>query len=141
MTDPKNHELDLYNYPCPCCGYFTLRSAPPSHDICKICFWHEDGVQLRYPHETGANKVTLIEGQKNFALIGAKEERIQPHVRPVNKSNIRDSTWRSIDLDKDDFERLPDFGAMSEDEYKAFRKSAPFDSTRLYYWRDNYWRK
>jgi hypothetical protein len=148
MTDLyDNHQWDLCNYPCPCCGYFTLRSAPPSHDICKICFWHEDGFQLRYPHETGANKVNLIEAQKNFALIGASEARIRPPVRPVNKSDRRDSTWRPIDLEKDNFERRPNFDAMSENEYKAYLANkdpinpGPFDSTRLYYWRDNYWRK
>ena len=147
MIDPDNHEWDLYNYPCPCRGYFTFRKPPESRDICKICFWHDDSYQLRHPHETGANKVTLIEAQKNFALTGAKEKRIRPYVRPIKKSDIRDSTWRPIDLSIDDFEILPDFDAMNEDEYKDYEATKgpvtknPRDKTRLYYWRDNYWRK
>ncbi|HEY5908286.1 MAG TPA: CPCC family cysteine-rich protein, partial [Vicinamibacteria bacterium] len=40
-------------YPCPCCGYLMFKESPGSHDICKICFWEDDIVQLRDPHFSG----------------------------------------------------------------------------------------
>ena len=153
MTDLyENHQGDLSNYPCPCCGYFTFTKPPESHDICSLCFWHDDSYQLRHPHETGANKVTLIEAQKNYALIGAKEKRILPHVRPVNKSDIRDSTWLPIDLSIDNFEKHFDLDVALEnltlEEYRTLWEAKngptiknPSDMTRLYYWRDNFWRQ
>ncbi|NIP43329.1 MAG: hypothetical protein GWN61_14025, partial [candidate division Zixibacteria bacterium] len=33
-------------YTCPCCGYRTLDDPPGSYDICGICFWEDDTVQL-----------------------------------------------------------------------------------------------
>ena len=71
-------------YPCPCCGYLTLSKAPGgTYETCKVCFWEDDGVQLRDPnYRGGANKVSLNEARENFRQHGASEERFRAHVRP-----------------------------------------------------------
>lgn len=33
-------------YPCPCCGYLQFGEPPGSYEICAICFWGDDAVQL-----------------------------------------------------------------------------------------------
>ena len=69
-------------YKCPCCDYYTL-NAPRAHEICQVCFWHDDGetlTDINYPK--GPNHVSLRQGRKNFADFGAYEERVLPFVRP-----------------------------------------------------------
>jgi hypothetical protein len=39
-------------------------STRGSYDICPICGWEDDVSQLRFPRMHGANKVSLIEGQR-----------------------------------------------------------------------------
>jgi hypothetical protein len=72
------------NYPCPCCGYYTL-DAPPagSFDLCAVCYWEDDGVQLRDPTYTGgANKLSLEQARLHFAQHGSCEPGLQSYVRP-----------------------------------------------------------
>jgi hypothetical protein len=105
---------------------------PGSYDICTICFWGDDLSQLRFPKTGGANHVSLIKGQKNFAEFGACEERFLKSVRPVSNSDIRDEEWRPIDLTSDNIEE-PVSGF-------AYGQTYPEDYTHLYYWRSIYWR-
>lgn len=46
-----------FPYPCPLCGASHQVSEKDSNsfDICEVCGWEDDGFQLRYPDETGAN--------------------------------------------------------------------------------------
>ncbi|MET9432600.1 CPCC family cysteine-rich protein [Streptomyces sp. NPDC006551] len=54
-------------YPCPCCGRRVLDAMPGSYEICPVCSWEDDGVQFRWAAMTGgANKVSLIEAQRNY---------------------------------------------------------------------------
>lgn len=118
-------------YPCPCCGYLVHDEPPGSYNICPICFWEDDIAQLRFPEMGGANKVSLIQGQKNFAAIGACEERILEHVRPPLTADKSDPIWRPIDPQRDRYESpFPDknYLDLSTEGY-------PEDSTQLYYWR------
>lgn len=74
-------------YPCPCCKYLTLKhEADGSYDICPVCFWEDDFVQLKDPDFSGgANKVSLIQARENFLKFGACEEEMVKHVRkPFN---------------------------------------------------------
>lgn len=88
------------NFTCPCCGYKTFDEAPGSYDICPICFWEDDPVQLRFPQIGGAN-INLIDAQNNFEKYGAIEKRFVANVRKSNDSDIKDPLWRKFDFDKD----------------------------------------
>ncbi|MET8506113.1 CPCC family cysteine-rich protein [Streptomyces sp. NPDC004787] len=70
-------------YPCPCCGHRVLDAMPDSYEIGPVCFWEEDGVQFRWPTVPGgANKVCLIEAQRNYQDFGACDEHGHRYVRP-----------------------------------------------------------
>ena len=41
---------------CPCCGNLTLEGDSGDYDICAVCFWEDDPVQLRDPaYKPGAS--------------------------------------------------------------------------------------
>ena len=83
---------------CPCCGYKTMmRPVGGTHgtyDICPVCFWEDDGIQLADPdYEGGANRPSLRQAQQNFIAFGACEERLIECVKPrVNYD--RDADWK-----------------------------------------------
>ena len=115
-------------YPCPCCGQLVFSEPPGSDDICLVCFWEDDLTQLRWPMLAGgANAVSLVDAQQNFANLGAIEERFVGDVRPATVEEPLDPEWRPIT-------DLAVFGSAEE--------SAPWpdDSTALYYWRPTFWR-
>jgi hypothetical protein len=33
-------------YTCPCCGHKTFNEPPGSFDICPICYWQDDIMDL-----------------------------------------------------------------------------------------------
>ncbi len=111
-------------YPCPCCGYLVFDEPPGSDCLCPICFWHDDVSQLRFPMEGGGpNKLSLLEAQRTFQRLGAKEPRVQDR---------RDEGWRPIDPQRDDVEY-----SVKGTNYGS---TYPDDPTVLYYWRPNFWR-
>jgi hypothetical protein len=118
-------------YPCPCCGYAVHLEPPGSDDICEICYWEDDALQLEFATTLagGANAPTLFEAQQNFAALGACEKRVLPFVRPASVSDRRDRSWRPIDLTRDSF---PVFEEPD-------RRRAPGRDLRLYYWRSDFW--
>lgn len=117
-------------HPCPCCGYMQFDEQPGSYGICAICFWEDDAVQLRWPDWSGgANKPALEVAQRHFEQLGAVEERLQSHVRPVTGDDVRDAGWRPIDRSVDFFEPLGE-------QLAAW----PNDLTVLYWWRPTFWR-
>ena len=116
----------MTGYPCPCCGYLVFLEPPGSYEICSICGWEDDISQLRFPLASGgANRQSLVEAQSAFG------QRSQ--LREIDRRPYRDSTWRMLDNRRDNFEQVEpgvDYGS-----------TYPSDSTSLYYWRSNYWRK
>ena len=52
--------------PCPSCGFLTVPgSCYGSYNICELCDWEDDGVQLANPAcAGGANRESLIEAQR-----------------------------------------------------------------------------
>jgi len=82
---------------CPCCGYNTL-TEPTSgtYNICEICFWEDDPIQFNDPnYEGGVNRVSLLQGQKNFEIYGAcKEDMVKNGTRPT-KSDIKNPDWKN----------------------------------------------
>jgi hypothetical protein len=107
---------------------------PGSYDICPICFWEDDIVQLAFPDLAGgANHCSLIEGQANFAAFGACEERVKPHVRALQSSDVRNSAWRPLDPTRD---RYLQWGRPADHE--AWQAAKDSDLC-LYYWLPEYW--
>jgi quercetin dioxygenase-like cupin family protein len=65
--------------------------------FCPICFWDDDIVQLAFPDLAGvANKCSLIDGQRNFARVGACEERVKSHVRVPQALEAINAAWRPL---------------------------------------------
>lgn len=116
-------------YPCPCCGHLIFEDAPGSYDFCKICFWADDDAQLRWPDmDGGANTISLIDSQRNFASFGAVERGAVEFVRPPSEEEPVEAGWRPID-ERDNFEPI----GVAELDW-------PSDLTVLYYWRPTFWR-
>lgn len=74
-------------YACPCCGFLTLSEKPGgTYEICPVCFWEDDPVQLEDPdYRGGANDVSLNEARANFKKMGATERKFVDMVRPPRK--------------------------------------------------------
>jgi hypothetical protein len=56
-------------YPCPCCFYLGLTEQPPgSFEICDVCGWEDDDVQLRNPTYTGGanGRLSLKKARQRF---------------------------------------------------------------------------
>ncbi|GGQ11853.1 hypothetical protein BKA00_006613 [Actinomadura coerulea] len=112
--------MDL-RYPCVCCGHLTMEALPGSHQICPVCFWEDDVTQLRWPDQTmGANRVSLIQAQQNFKILGACEEQMVRHVRLARDDEPTDLSWRAIDPQRDRFEPRLVSLAPWPDDYTAF---------------------
>jgi Cysteine-rich CPCC len=122
---------ELVRFPCPCCGYLVFDESVGSYDICPVCGWEDDVSQLRFPHTTGANRVSLIEAQTNFAA----EDDGDPGsgvARAAAAGIVRDPGWRRIDEAKDNVEdQVPGVN---------YGMTYPPDKTRLYYWQPTFWR-
>lgn len=95
-------------FTCACCGHKTLPDFPGSYDICPICFWEDDQIQLLDPwYEGGANRPCLHQAQMNYVEFGACEQVARSHVRSAQLSDERDTRWRQVtEIDKD-FVKLP----------------------------------
>ncbi|MGN9761914.1 CPCC family cysteine-rich protein [Streptomyces sp. SD31] len=107
-------------FPCVCCGHLTLGESPGFYEICPVCFWEGDRVQLRWPNWVGgANRPSLIEAQANFMELGACEERFATKVRPPRDDEPLDPNWRSIDPEHDDFEPRGTGGTVARRRHGA----------------------
>src|SRR5882724_2938731 len=88
-------------YPCPCCGYLVFHEPTGSFDICPICFWEDDIVQLAFPMMSGgANALSLYASQQNFERIHVSEERFLSRARaaaPGRTTRQRLASIRAIE--------------------------------------------
>jgi cysteine-rich CPCC protein len=81
---------DTESFPCPSCGFEVFSSLPGSFEICEICGWEDDHVQLRFPALAGgANKLSLADHQKR-AL------EAFPSSLSLAKGFRRASSWRPL---------------------------------------------
>ena len=123
-----NNIKTLPKFPCPCCGYIVFSELPGSYEICPICYWEDDDVQLRQPNMGGgANKVSLVEAQKNFVAFGANIAEHIKYVHKPTKGDERDETWRMFNKDVD----------APEIPSKDFNEAYKINPSRLYYWKRN----
>ena len=113
-------------YTCPCCGYRTFETWPGSYDICHICYWEDDPVQILDPwFPGGANVPSLVDAQRSFRECGAMEKRFVPNVSGALPSDERDAEWRPVVEDDRSFARAP--RDLSEAEHAVLDV--------WYYWR------
>jgi hypothetical protein len=122
-------------FPCPCCGYVVFKEPPGSFDICPICYWEDDIVQLAFPDlEGGANACSLMDGQRTFARVGACEERCVDVVRSPRANEIRSVGWRPLEPQRDRYLHW----SVPEDHvrWKEIKSST---DVCLYYWLPDYW--
>ncbi len=87
---------------CPCCGYRTLDGPDYGcYDICELCGWEDDHVQLAHPMMGGgANKVCLLEAQQNFENLATADPDFPARRKPTS-ADRRDPAWRPFDTVRD----------------------------------------
>ena len=80
---------------CPACGFVVLSEGYGSYDICPVCDWQDDGVQLRNPTSGGgANQRSLANVQDEVlaripvGVMSYGEFRRDPLRRPLNAEEI-----------------------------------------------------
>lgn len=77
-------------FPCPSCGFLVFDEPAGSYNICPICGWEDDHVQLKYPGmRGGANGHSLFEFQKEFL------KEIPVDIR-IYQGFQRDPDWRPL---------------------------------------------
>lgn len=115
-------------FPCPCCGHLTLDEGPGDYELCPVCFWEDDGHQLRYPMSPdGANGVSLTEAQQVYAGSGAMHPDFRGKVRTPRRDEPLDDGWRLFDPALDWTNPV-----LDGDQW-------PVNHDALYYWRATYW--
>lgn len=94
----------MKKYRCPCCGYYTFEEQiDNTFEICPVCFWEDDGVQLfRSDYSGGANTPSLCEARANFKEFGACERRLIKYVRDPKEDELSGIDW-AINGDKIEF--------------------------------------
>jgi hypothetical protein len=108
----------------------VFEEPPGSYDICPVCFWEDDAVQLRWPDMAGgANHPSLLEAQRTYGALGAIEARLVEHTRPPLDDEPVEAGWRPIDPSVDTFEPWDGEG----------HRRWPDDMTTLYWWRPTFW--
>ena len=80
----------IEKYKCPCCGFYTFDEKPNgNYDICPVCFWEDDPIQLEdNEYEGGANRVSLVQARHIFLSFGACEEEMKKHVRKPKEDEL-----------------------------------------------------
>lgn len=109
------------NYPCPCCGFLVFTEPSGSYEICPVCDWEDDHVQMRFPTMAGgANKKSLWEAQQH--LLKQIPVDIKNH-----EGFVRDHAWRPLRPQECD-----DASVQPKDGQQYFNKAS--ESSVDYYW-------
>ena len=100
----------------------TFDEPPGSYNLCAVCDWEDDGVQLRFPlMRGGANDESLFEYQQKIL-------KTLPSVVKAAKGYRRDDQWRPLrPADCRDGEGMPQSGREYFDSIDAEEPG--------YYWR------
>ncbi|HEY3644535.1 MAG TPA: CPCC family cysteine-rich protein [Gammaproteobacteria bacterium] len=109
-------------YPCPACGFIGFAQPPGSYDICAICGWEDDNVQLLHPMmKGGANKKCLHEVRRKILTTYPVDIKEASGLQ-------RDPAWRP--LSPKELQASPDILQTGLDYFHAAG-----DSFRGYYWK------
>jgi hypothetical protein len=108
--------------PCPSCGFLTVEGSYGSYDICKICGWEDDGVQLANPYSAGgANGESLAEAQKRS--LGQYPLSVE-----VSEGIKRSPKWRPL-------------SEKETEIYSEQKRREHWHNTAVLYEAETYWRK
>ena len=111
-------------FPCPSCGFLVFEEETGSYDICGICGWEDDHVQLKYPGmKGGANGGSLFEYQEEIL------KEVPADIR-LYEGYERDKNWRP--LKKEELLAPPNNSGTG---VAYFNEAISAEST--YYWLDN----
>ncbi|WP_349745325.1 CPCC family cysteine-rich protein, partial [Roseateles cavernae] len=111
------------SFPCPSCGFFVFGEPPGSYEICDLCGWEDDHVQLAHPAMGGgANKRSLVQSQL-LAL-----QRFPVGVSVVG-TILRAPGWRPLRPEEIEPAQSPANGL-------AYFDAAAGDATNYYWVRD-----
>jgi hypothetical protein len=114
----------MSTFPCPACGFLTFEQPAGSYELCPVCNWEDDPVQLIYPGMSGgANKESLYEAQQRL-LAGL------PAAVDLRRGFRRDPTWRP--LRSNEVQAGPEEPQTGRQYFDAI----PYDSP-AYYWRNS----
>jgi Cysteine-rich CPCC len=112
------------NFPCPACGFLTFDRPAGSYELCPLCNWEDDPVQLLCPGMGGgANRESLYEAQQRLLTALPMEVQLKRGFR-------RDATWRPL---------RPDEARSGPGEPQTGRQyfdAIPYDSPG-YYWQSS----
>jgi len=126
-------DLPSLAYTCPCCGFFSFAESPGSFEICAVCGWEDDLIQLAFPNcKGGANDVRLTEAQKNFAEFGACDRKSALNVVKPDPSRPRNSLWKALAPEDITLDWTSSLHKKIWDEHKDHEPN-------LYYWEKDYW--
>ena len=79
--------------PAPAAATALFRTAPPTDEICPVCFWQDDFVDNQDTDVLGPNRVTLSVARSTFSRWGASEEGLRVHVRPPRPEEGPPEPW------------------------------------------------
>lgn len=65
FTKDKVKEIQKNNM-CPVCGKHVFKEGLGSYEICPVCGWEDDLLQVLEPEEGGANRFSLINARKLY---------------------------------------------------------------------------
>lgn len=78
-------------FPCPCCGFLVFSEPAGSFDICPLCAWEDDSVQLEAPgYPGGANRDSLCQAQRRGGWDRLDRDLFQGYRRAPGWRPLRD---------------------------------------------------
>ena len=94
----KRERSESGKYVCPCCGFASLDAANAC-EVCKICYWEDDGQDDPSAEEFwGApNFLSLTEARINFLKIGANAPKDVRNVRAPEQTDENIRNYKLVD--------------------------------------------
>jgi len=78
------------SFPCPSCGFLVFGGPPGTYEVCGVCEWEDDPVQLRHPAmRGGANELSLVLHQQRALLT-------VPQNVQLARGYVRAKKWRPL---------------------------------------------